>query len=102
MAQKKRDARKRLVHAAVASTEQPSGPMCSVIMLKLMARWQISLWRCQSWGSQLEGHALWADALGNLPEIWGGCANYPMDPLPLHIYQTTSEAQHKAKTPKLP
>lgn len=92
MAQKKRDARKRFVHAAAASTEQPSRPMCSVTTLKQMARWQICLWHCRSWGSQFEGHALWTDALGNLPEIWRGCANYPMDPLATDIYQTTSEA----------
>lgn len=39
---------------------------------------------------------------GQAPRDLGGCANYPMDPLALHIYQNTSEAQHKAKTPKPP
>lgn len=43
-----------------------------------------------------------ADAPGNLPEICGSCANYPMDPPALHIYQTASAAQHKDKTPKTP
>lgn len=43
-----------------------------------------------------------ADAPGNLPEICGSCANYPMDPSALHIYQTASAAQHKDKTPKTP